>query len=82
MENPDLDQVLEEFNQTFQKLVGLPLKMDHDHKILLAPGTGNVNVQPYRYPTIKKDAIKRIVDEMLELALFNITPALFHLSLY
>lgn len=42
-----------------------------DHKIPLQPGTGAVNIRPYRYPLKQKDVIEQLVHEMLEIGIIQ-----------
>ena len=43
---------------------GLPPIRDHDHRILLIDESQTVKQRPYRYPTIQKDEIERMILEM------------------
>ena len=45
---------------------GLPLFKDHDHIILLLDETQTVKLRSYRYPTIQKDEIERMILKMKE----------------
>lgn len=42
-------------NILFMILTSLPPHRMHDHKIVLKDETSQINVKPYRYPTIQKD---------------------------
>ncbi|PHT84185.1 hypothetical protein T459_12628 [Capsicum annuum] len=55
-EEADLQVVLQNYKDLFEVHTELPPRL-HDHKILLKDGT--------RYPTIQKDEIEKIVNEML-----------------
>nr|GEZ81564.1 reverse transcriptase [Tanacetum cinerariifolium] len=44
----------------------LPPKRTNDHKIPLLPNTQPVNIRPYRHPSMQKDAIETIVNELLD----------------
>ncbi len=63
--DPDLQQLLEEFQGLFEEPHGLPPVRRHDHKIPLIQGSLPVNVRPYRYPHYQKNEIERIVVELL-----------------
>jgi len=45
-----LQQLLEKFQDVFEKPNNLPPSRPHDHKVPLIPGSGPVCVKPYRYP--------------------------------
>lgn len=49
----------------FQEPAQLPPKRCLDHQMNLQPGAGPVNIIPYRYPSIQKDVIELMVQEML-----------------
>ncbi|XP_074299369.1 uncharacterized protein LOC141630448 [Silene latifolia] len=61
-----LEEVLNEFSDLFEEPKTLPPHRAHDHNIHLKPGTSPINVRPYMYPVIQKDAIEQITKEMLE----------------
>ncbi|XP_074271204.1 uncharacterized protein LOC141595129 [Silene latifolia] len=61
-----INSVLQEYNDIFVELKGLPPHRSHDHKIHLNPGVPPINVRPYRYPVVQKNAIEQITKEMLE----------------
>ncbi|XP_073116237.1 uncharacterized protein [Elaeis guineensis] len=47
-------------------LKGLPPKRAYDHKIVLKEGSQPINIRPYKYATLQKDAIEKIIQEMLD----------------
>ncbi|XP_074266111.1 uncharacterized protein LOC141588577 [Silene latifolia] len=57
--------VLKEFYDVFAEPDYLPPHRGYDHKIHLTPGILPINVRPYRYPIIQKNAIEQITKEML-----------------
>jgi hypothetical protein len=57
--DPDLQQLLEIFQDLFEEPVGLPSVRRHDHKIPLIEGSSLVNVQPYKYPHYQKMRLRR-----------------------
>jgi len=64
--NPEVQTVLQRYADVFEEPQTLPPHRGLDHKIILKPGTPPVNVRPYRYPTLQKDLIEKIVQEMLQ----------------
>lgn len=56
-----LKEVLEQFEDVFQKPKGLPPSRTHDHAINLLPGAKPISFRPYRYPFYQKEEIERIV---------------------
>jgi len=44
----------------------LPTNQSHDLKIILKEGTSPINARPYRYPSLQKDVMEKILQEMLE----------------
>lgn len=57
--------VLTEFKEVFQTPTELPPRRPIEHHIHLTAGSNPVNVRPYRYPYFQKDAIEKLVQEML-----------------
>lgn len=62
----DLECILEEYGDLFEVPKGLPPSRLHDHKIILQEGTSPINIRPYRYPTVQKDEIEKMVEDMLQ----------------
>lgn len=62
----EMSTLLDHFEDIFQKPQGLPPPRTVDHSIPLQPGTGPVNIRPYRYPHYQKGVIESMVQEMLE----------------
>lgn len=60
-----LQNLLQEFDDIFRDPIGLPPASLHNHKILLQDEKVAVKIRPYRYPTMQKNEIERIVQEML-----------------
>jgi len=61
----DLECILEEYSDLFEVPKYLPPSRLHDHKIMLQDGTFPINIRPYRYPTVQKDEIEKMVENML-----------------
>ncbi|XP_074297152.1 uncharacterized protein LOC141627838 [Silene latifolia] len=62
----EISKVLENFQDLFVEPKSLPPHRSHDHQIHLNTGTSPINVRPYRYPVVQKNAIEQITKEMLE----------------
>ncbi|PWA58030.1 hypothetical protein CTI12_AA406450 [Artemisia annua] len=62
---PEIEQLLDRFDDLFQVPAGLPPQRLVDHRIHLLPNTKPVNVRPYRYPHYQKGEMERLVTEML-----------------
>jgi hypothetical protein len=62
----EVNVVLQEFSDLFEKPKGLPPPRSHDHSIILHTGSRTICVRPYRYPYFQKEEIERIVKEFLE----------------
>nr|GEW17881.1 hypothetical protein [Tanacetum cinerariifolium] len=61
-----LKLVLEEYANVFAIPKELLPFRSHDHKIPLKECTQPINIRPYRYPLIRKDAIESMVHELLD----------------
>ncbi|XP_010525699.1 PREDICTED: uncharacterized protein LOC104803465 [Tarenaya hassleriana] len=61
-----LQFVLDQYADVFAKPNGLPPRRHRDHAIMLHSRTSPVNVRPYRYPYVQKNAIEELVREMLK----------------
>ncbi|KAF3680331.1 hypothetical protein FXO37_03370 [Capsicum annuum] len=64
-EKADLQLVLQNYKDLLEVPTELPPSRLHDHKIILKEGTPPVNISPYKYPTIQKNEIEKMVNEML-----------------
>jgi len=62
---PDMDSLLASYEDVFCKPHGLPPARELDHAIHLNPGSGPVNVKPYRYPYFQKNIMEQLVANML-----------------
>nr|GEU38781.1 hypothetical protein [Tanacetum cinerariifolium] len=61
-----LKPLLKEYYDVFAIPKELPSFRSHDHIIPLKEGTSPVNIIPHRHPPIQKDAIKSMVQELLD----------------
>ena len=55
--SPDIQKVLDNHSKVFETPKGLPPILDHDHGILLIPGSVPPNIRPYIYPYVQKSEI-------------------------
>lgn len=67
----DIQALLTEFKGVTSSLEGLPSRRENDHRIPLQPGAAPVSVKPYRYSTLQKDEIEKMVEEMLNAGLIQ-----------
>jgi hypothetical protein len=58
--------ILNSFADLFLEPHGLPLSCQHNHKIPLLPGSGPVNIRPYRYPHYQKNEIEKLIAGLLK----------------
>nr|GEU52588.1 reverse transcriptase [Tanacetum cinerariifolium] len=64
--HPCLSTLLQEYEEVFTVPKSLPPHRIHDHKIPLLDNTAPINIRPYRHPLSQKDAIEKIVKELLD----------------
>lgn len=57
--------MLQAFADVFEEPTGLPPVRDYDHQIDLKDEAGPINCRPYRYAAVQKDAIEKLIGEML-----------------
>ncbi|XP_012462801.2 uncharacterized protein LOC105782546 [Gossypium raimondii] len=57
----DLEKLLNDFEDIFQVPTQLPPLRLHDHRIPLVDESKVVKVHPYRYPTVQKAEIKKLI---------------------
>ena len=60
----ELQELLQQFSALFDEPFGLPPKRRHDHSIPLKDEGQVVKLRPYRYPTVQKNEIEKLVTEM------------------
>ena len=59
-----LQDLLQQYNKLFEEPIGLPPERTYDHHIPLKDERQVVKMRPYRYPTVQKDEIERLVTDM------------------
>lgn len=64
--NDRLQKLLVEFNDIFQVPRGLPPHRLQDHRIPLKDEGVVVKMRPYRYPSIQKNEMEKLIQEMLQ----------------
>jgi hypothetical protein len=69
--HPDLAALLQQYLPVFYSPTTLPPNREHDHHIHLLPNSSPVNIKPYRYPHYQKEAMAKIIAEMLEAGLIR-----------
>ena len=72
-----LQALLCQYSVLFEMLKGLPPVRQHDHKIMLTDETRAVKLRPYRYSTIQKDEIEKMVLDMKEVGIIRDTTSSF-----
>lgn len=62
-----IEELLCQYHQVFAEPTTLPPQIGaFDHDILLQPGTKPINIRPYRYSSMNKDIIYKLVKYMLQ----------------
>ncbi|RVW97716.1 Transposon Ty3-G Gag-Pol polyprotein [Vitis vinifera] len=61
----ELQKMLQAFADVFEEPTGLPPVRDYDHQIDLKDEAGPINCRPYKYAAVQKDAIEKLIGEML-----------------
>lgn len=61
----ELEKLLVAYEDVFQTPKGLPPRKLQDHRIPLIDKGKVIKIRPYRYPTIQKVEIERLIQEML-----------------
>lgn len=61
----DLNQIIHQYSHVFSTPHGLPPNRPHDHHIHLLPNAPPINTRPYRYPHYQKEAMAKLISEML-----------------
>lgn len=61
-----INKTLLQYDEVFQKPVGLPPIRGREHAIVLQDNAKPISVRPYRYPQAHKEVMERMVQEMLD----------------
>jgi hypothetical protein len=61
-----INEVLEQFKDIFAEPTKLPPQRECDHQIILHPGAKPVNKRAYRLPAYQKDALEKIIEQLLD----------------
>ncbi|GMI89777.1 hypothetical protein HRI_002647000 [Hibiscus trionum] len=64
--NQGIQVLLKEFWDVFEEPKDLPPERAQDHRIPLINEDAVIKVKPYRYPSVQKDIIEKMVAEMLQ----------------
>ncbi|KAL9444267.1 hypothetical protein AB3S75_017449 [Citrus x aurantiifolia] len=73
----NLNQVLAKYESVFNMPMGLPPTRGHEHSIMLKDDSHPVSVRPYRYPHAQKDEIERLIQEMLDAEIIQVSNSPF-----
>ena len=57
---------MDNHSKVFETPKGLPPIREHDHAINFIPGIVPPNIRPYRYPSVQRSEIERMIEKMLE----------------
>lgn len=75
--HPEMQQLLSQFADIYQKPTQLPPHRDIEHHINLKDETDPVNVRPYRYAYFQKAEIEKQVQDMLQSGLIRASTSPF-----
>ena len=75
--HPDMQFLLQTFEDIYQEPKQLPPEREIDHRINLKEGTNPINVRPYRYAYFQKSKIEKEVHDMLKLGLIRASTSPF-----
>eukprot|EP00268_Persea_americana_P037579 TRINITY_DN37239_c5_g1_i1.p1 TRINITY_DN37239_c5_g1~~TRINITY_DN37239_c5_g1_i1.p1 ORF type:complete len:204 (+),score=23.86 TRINITY_DN37239_c5_g1_i1:1076-1687(+) len=78
----DLNSLIQVFSSIFEEPKSLPPHRSQDHHIPVGPGAQPTNVRPYRYPQFKRMKLRGWFKKCLQVALYNLVQAHFHLRFY
>lgn len=73
----ELEEVLKQFPEVFQDIIGLPPKREIMHSIVLTKEGKPVSVHPYSYPYHPKEEIERQVQYRMELGIIRHSSSVF-----
>ena len=74
---PEMQQLLQEFDDIYQEPKQLPPQREIDHHINLKEGSEPINVRPYKYAYFQKAEIEKKVHDMLKLGLIRSSTSSF-----
>jgi hypothetical protein len=66
-------EVLEQFKDIFAEPTTLPPQRECDHQIILHPGTKPVNKRAYRLPAYQKDALEKIIEQLVDSEVISVS---------
>lgn len=66
-----VSELLQEFEEVFHEPNRLTTSRKHDHTIPLKGGTQLVNFRPYRYSSIQKNELEKIIKELTQLGVIR-----------
>ena len=72
-----LKSVIKQFEEVFSLQQGLPPVHGNEHKITLKEGSSSISVRPYRYSYFQKSEIEKLVAEMLEVEIIQVSTSSF-----
>ena len=73
----EIEGVLVKFDDVFLEPQGLPLERSQDHCITLKEGAKPFQIRPYRCPYIQKSEIEKLVQEMLQTGIIQLSSSPF-----
>ncbi|KAL4348542.1 hypothetical protein GQ457_17G027610 [Hibiscus cannabinus] len=74
---PELQQILNAYEDVFQEPQGMPPERVHDHAIVLKEGAQPVNLRPYRFPHCQKTEVEKQISEMLAASIIRTSKSPF-----
>ncbi|XP_071939966.1 uncharacterized protein [Coffea arabica] len=75
--SPEMEELLQRFKDVFQEPQGLPPERSQDHCITLKEGAKPFQMRPYRCPYIQKSEIEKLVQEMLQTRIIQLSSSPF-----
>ena len=69
--------MIKQFEEVFSLQQSLPPVRSNEHKITLKEGSSSISVRPYRYPYFQKSEIEKLVAEMLEAGIIQVSTSSF-----
>ncbi|PKA49683.1 putative mitochondrial protein [Apostasia shenzhenica] len=64
LQQQQLIQLLQEYEEVFQEPKGLPPNREFDHCVPMKFGSEPVSIRPYRYPYLQKAELEKLIHEM------------------